>query len=71
MWFLPKEQRQILETDFTKCSFQEWLSSIRDEPINWIKSSGTDSLECETHHLGWAFITAQPPCKQQITVISA
>lgn len=61
---------QWRKTAFAKFSFQEWLSSIRDEPINWIKSSGTDFLVFETHNLGWAFRTAQPPCKQQIMVIS-
>lgn len=55
---------------FANFSFQEWLSSICDEPINWIKSSRTDFLALETHNLGWVFRTAQSPCKQQITARS-
>ncbi|RLW00578.1 hypothetical protein DV515_00008899 [Chloebia gouldiae] len=52
-------------------SLQNGLSSICDEPINWIKSSGTDFLAFETHNLGWVSRTAQSPCKQQITGRSA
>lgn len=68
MRFLPIQWRK---TAFAKFSFQEWLSSIHDEPINWIKSSGTDFLVFETHNLGWACRKAQSPCKQQMMVISA
>lgn len=68
MWLLLIQWRKI---PFAKFSFQEWLSSICDEPINWIKSSGTDFLAFETHNLGCVFRTAQSPCKQQITARSA
>lgn len=66
--FLLTQWRKV---PFAKFSFQEWLSSLCDEPINWIKSSGRDFLAFEIHNLGWVFRTAQFPCKQQITARSA